>query len=99
MKVFLQRACASVKTRHRMQGFADHKSAPTDRRLGLEARSGWRFGRPKGWRRVWKLMLDDDTESGIEWQASLIESQFDIAGATAQRDRADESGWRKRSEN
>jgi hypothetical protein len=24
-------------------------------------------------------MLDDDTKSGIEWQASLIESQFEIA--------------------
>ena len=26
-----------------------------------------------------KLMLDDDLKSSIEWQASLIESQFEIA--------------------
>ena len=32
-----------------------------------------------GRRGVWKLMLDDDLKSGIEWQASLIESQLEIA--------------------
>jgi predicted metal-dependent RNase len=43
-------------------------------------------------------VLDEQECSSIEWQASLIESQFGIAGATARRNRADIRGWRKRSE-
>jgi hypothetical protein len=62
-----------------MQGFADHKSAPRGRPLSLEARRDGERQTEEGQRRVWKLMLDDDTKSGIEWQASLIESQFEIA--------------------
>jgi len=47
--------------------------------LGLEARfSGW-IGRPNRSAKSLKLMLDDDSKSGIEWQASLIESQLEIA--------------------
>jgi len=62
-----------------MQGFADRKSAPSGRPLSLEARRAGESAGPVGERRVWKLMLDDDEKSGIEWQASLIESQLEIA--------------------
>jgi hypothetical protein len=66
-----------------MAGFADHKSAPiaASRAEGL-SRATTR--RSAGRRGNLKLMLDDDSKSGIEYQASLIESLF----ANAANDRS-----------
>ena len=47
--------------------------------LGLEARFSGRVGRPSWSAKSLKFVLDDDLKSGIEWQASLIESQLEIA--------------------
>jgi hypothetical protein len=44
--------------------------------LGLEARFSGQVGRPSRWAKSLKFVLDDDSKSGIEWQASLIESQL-----------------------
>jgi len=68
-----------------MTGFADHKSAPTAaRRVGRKVPRDAVVGDPKGiGEGVWKLMLDDDSKSSIEWQASLIEGLF--ANASSRR--------------
>jgi hypothetical protein len=63
-----------------MQGFADHKSALTERPAepcGLAAAIGARRATRSA--KSLKFVLDGWVESNIEWQASLIESQFGIA--------------------
>jgi hypothetical protein len=62
-----------------MVGFADDKSAPTEvfaELCGSQVASG---GRPDRSAKSLKILLDDDSKSSIEWQASLIESQLVIA--------------------
>ena len=50
--------------------------------------TGW-AGRVGG-RRGLKILLDGRVEPSIEWQASLIESQLEIAALQARRIRVDE---------
>jgi hypothetical protein len=77
-------------------GFADHKSASTaTQRVGRKV--PWCDGADDGTvsEESEKLMLDDDSNSSIEWQASLKTNQLWTAPRNAGRDEAAKSGGEK----
>ena len=65
-----------------MVGFADHKSAPTEVPLSFCGSQGGEGRQTEGSAKSLKILLDDDSKSSIEWQASLIESQLGDCGAS-----------------